>query len=351
MFELNKTILALGAESAGNFCYLSKGKVEYCNDFGDLLDEENYQKYLLKLNSILKEKKINPNIILTDLHPLFKTTKLGESLAKKNNAKLIKVQHHMAHASAAAFEYDKSVEEFVAITSDGTGYLDDRTLWGGEVLVFQNKKFTKIGGLEEMKLLGGEKAINEPARMLLSILLQTQDLITTKEYIKKYFSDQEFEVLVKQFKQSFNCLTTTGTARVLDAVSVLLGFSKNEKEYKHQPVDLLEKNSTKSFELEPKIDNNTLSIKSLFEFLIKNLDKDKKRLAATAQLYLAQGFYRIAISQKINHILFSGGMADNKIMSDYMKSQKVFINKKFPSGDKGISLGQLNYYLLTNSGD
>jgi len=351
MFELNKTILALGPESAGNFCFLYKNKVEYFYDFGDLLEEKNYQKYLLKLNTILKENKIKPKIILTDLHPLFKTSKLGAELAEKYNAQLIRVQHHMAHASAVAYEYSKSMTKFVAITSDGTGYLDDQILWGGEVLVFQNKKFTKIGGLEEMKLLGGERAINEPARMLLSILLQTHDEKTAKEQTKKHFSDQELEVLVKQFKQDFNCLVTTGTARVLDAVSVLLGFSKNKKEYKHQPVDLLEKNSTNPFELEPNIKNNILSIKFLFDFLIKNLDKDKKRLAATAQMYLAQGLLKIADMQKTKPVFFGGGMADNKIMSDYMRSQKVFINKKFPSGDGGISLGQLNYYLLTNPRD
>ena len=63
-----KIILALGAESAGNFsvfvpssCPFPKGGIKggfiyFSKDFGDLLNENNFQKYRRELNKFLKKK-------------------------------------------------------------------------------------------------------------------------------------------------------------------------------------------------------------------------------------------------------------------------------------------------------
>ena len=66
----------------------------------------------------------------------------------------------------------------------------------------------------------------------------------------------QFELLYNQLKQNFNCQETSSTGRILDAVSLLLGFCKNERNYKHEPIDLLEQNSTSPYgNLKPKINS------------------------------------------------------------------------------------------------
>jgi hydrogenase maturation factor HypF (carbamoyltransferase family) len=92
------------------------------------------------------------------------------------------------------------------------------------------------------------------------------------------------------------------------------------------------------------VKDNVLMTTPLFEFLVANLDKDKKRLAATVQRYLAEGLYGIA-KQYGKPIVWSGGCAYNTIMSSFMLEQGVKLNKNIPPGDGGISVGQIAYVL------
>ena len=68
------------------------------------------------------------------------------------------------------------------------------------------------------------------------------------------YTKNQFELIYNQLIQNFNCLETSSTGRILDAVSLLLGFCKNERKYKHESIDFLEKNSTIPYlDLKPKI--------------------------------------------------------------------------------------------------
>ncbi len=272
-------------------------------------------------------------------------------------------------------------------------------------------------------MIGGELAIKEPARMLISILDKFLDKKEVYNFVKKYYSQNQFELLYNQLQQNFNCVETSSTGRILDAVSLFLGFCKNERNYKHEPIDLLEKNSTKPYSdlkpalspplekgdqggsnagsgvpPEPYISENTkpyqkqkvqartlepafnyiLNTTFLFKYLIKNLHKDKKRLAATAQLYIAEGLHEIICHSREtcsqlrlgngnlvcktkdakldsrlrgNDIFLSGGISNNKIIANYFESRNVYTNKKIPRGDAGISFGQIVYFLLNKSSE
>ncbi|HCU70157.1 MAG TPA: hypothetical protein DIC35_00195, partial [Candidatus Moranbacteria bacterium] len=328
-----KNILALGAESAGNFCVFAENRIYFSQDFGDLLIDENYRKFKSELNKFIKKGGFQPDVILTDLHPEMKTTLLGKEISKKYKAEFIQIQHHHAHIFSAIGEYllqNKSSHKLPAtcltsrqvnyqpdilygLAMDGTGFGEDEKIWGGEVFRITNEKLQisdqiqnpkskirRIGHLENQILLGGELAIREPARMIISILSKFLPKKEVYVFVKKYYSRNEFELLYNQLEQNFNCVETSSTGRILDAVSLLLGFCGNERKYKHEPIDLLEKNSTTPYtDLKLNIikksvtTNYKLQTTKLFKYLIKNMTKDRHRLAATAQLYLAQGLYEI----------------------------------------------------------
>jgi hydrogenase maturation protein HypF len=159
-------------------------------------------------------------------------------------------------------------------------------------------------------------------------------------------------------KQNFNTIKTSSTGRVLDSVAILLNIG-NKNYYEGRLAMLLESNSSKehSLFLEPiikKDENNIYTLKTtpIFEFIIKNLNIiPKEQLATFAQLYIAKGLIQIAkkYQKKYNlenlPITFSGGVAYNKIITSYMIKNGVLLNKNIPSGDAGISLGQIAYYL------
>jgi len=437
-----KTIIALGAESAGNFSVFKNGTIYRSGDFGDLLDENNFKKYKRTLDDFLKKEENNPSIILTDLHPEYATTLLGKELAKKYKAKHIQIQHHIAHIFSQMGKYMgipnskfQIPNSIYGIALDGTGYGTNGKIWGGECFAISNFQFPisnqfsnsndkiskqkmqveRIGHLENQMMIGGELAIKEPARMLIAIIakvksqkskvknsIQKSKLEDNKEFVysfvKKYYSRNDFELLWNQLEQNFNCQETSSTGRVLDAIAVLLGFAKNERNFKHEATYLLEKNSTKPYtNLKPiileiknsklkidskfKIQNSKFILKTtpLFEYLVKNLHKDKHRLAATAQLYIAQGLDEIIKYHTSNHIhnvipakagiqkiettqnldldsrlhgndkdinlvILSGGISNNKIISEYFEKSE---NKKpgIPRGDAGLSFGQIVYLL------
>lgn len=374
----NQIILALGPESAGTFSVYFSEKIFFSKNFNDLLDEQNYKNFQKSILNFLKKNKIKPDIILTDLHPLYKTTILGQKLSQKFKTKHLKIQHHIAHIFSAIG--DKIIhnfkfilpDSFLGIACDGTGYGLDGKIWGGEIFRFQisNSKFQikRIGHLENQIMIGGDLAIKEPARMLIAILAKIQNpkfetkLKSKKDFIydfvKKYYNSNEFELLYNQLQQNFNCLETSSAGRILDAASLLLGFCQNKRKYKHEPIDLLEKNSTTPYKIKPKIifDKKTkkyvLLTTFLFEYLINNLHKSKKRLAATAQLYIAKGLYEIIKKIHnskfiIHNSYFAGGMANNKIISNYLESKNAYLNKKIQRGDAGLSFGQIIWYLLS----
>lgn len=397
-----QVILALGAESSGNFSAFKDGKIYFSEDFNDLQEITNFQNYKRELNKFLKRHAIIPDVILSDLHPLFSTTQLAKDFAKKHKAEHVPVQHHLAHIfSAVGDEFIHNTlykihDTIIGVACDGTGFGFDEKIWGGEVFKISNFQFPpqrdkpgakisnkiqkskieidRIGHLENQMLIGGEMAINEPARMLIAILGSFLNKNEVYVFVKKYYTKNEFELLFSQFEQNFNCIETSSTARILDAVSVLVGFSKNERLSKHGPVQLLEQNSSKSYlDLKAKVerykiqDTSTkqytisnsqypkdmlvLNTTFLFEYLIKNLHKDKKRLAATAQKYIADGLVEMVknlqpTTHNLQPVFFAGGMADNKIISEILESHGTYTNKKIPRGDAGISFGQIFYYLL-----
>jgi hydrogenase maturation protein HypF len=373
-----ETTLALGSESTGNFSAFHNGKIYFSEDFGDLLDDKNYEKYTNELKSFLKEKKIKPEIILTDLHPDFKTTILGKELAKKYQAKHIQIQHHLAHIFSQILQpttHSLKPKTYYGIALDGTGYGTDGKIWGGEVFCLQSETFNlkpvRIGHLENQIMLGGELAIRKPVRMLISILDKFLSKKEVYNFVKKYYSRNKFELLHNQLKQNFNCIETSSTGRILDAAAILLGFAKNERKSKHQATHLLEINSSAPYtDLKPKINiiknNSILNTTFLFEYLIKNINKDKKRLAATAQIYIAEGLEEIIrnyesriINQEKNSatksqpIILSGGISNNKIISRYFSRQNkkagipIMETPAIPHGDAGLSFGQITSYLMT----
>ena len=300
-----KTILALGAESAGNFSIFHNGCISHSEDFGDLLKDESFLKFKYSLDKFLKKEKLRPNIILTDLHPSYRTTALGQELSKKYKARHIQVQHHIAHIFSQLQDTRHEIQDtkksqttklkhqnLFGVALDGTGYGLDGKIWGGEILKITNYKLQitnkiptsndkiseprmqieRIGHLENQVMIGGELAIKEPARMLIAILakipnskfqipnkFQIANSKSQKDFvygfIRKHYSRNEFELLYNQLDQNFNCVETSSAGRILDAVSVLLGFAKNERKSKHEATFLLEKNSTEPYsDIKPKIE-------------------------------------------------------------------------------------------------
>jgi len=80
----------------------------------------------------------------------------------------------------------------------------------------------------------------------------------------------------------------------------------------------------------------------LFQHFYEQGINDHGRIAATVQMYVAKGLFSIAKNHSNSDmpIVVSGGVVYNKMISDFMIRNKVFVNVEIPSGDGGICYGQ-----------
>ncbi|MBM3281782.1 MAG: carbamoyltransferase HypF [Candidatus Diapherotrites archaeon] len=339
----NETILAMGGDLHNTFAIYHEGKAVLSPYLGNVSRAEAQQRYRETIMKYLKWMNIQPSMVVGDAHPAFASSHIGQKLADEWNVPYQKIYHHSAHAYAVMGE--KNMDECTAIVCDGTGYGEDGQSWGGEV--FSGNK--RIGHLEEQWQLGGDSAAMKPAKMTYSILRKFLSREEAAKHVHQSFQPNEMEILSTQWEKKYNAPLTTSTGRILDAASYLLGFC-DERTYEGRPAMLLEAHSREPYDLSPFIENNVLLTTPLFEYLIENKMKNRSRLAATVQQYIATGLDEIAQTTGGKSFVFGGGCAYNKIMTSFLVSKKYEVNEKVPCGDGGLAFGQLAYALANPRG-
>ncbi|MCF7860707.1 carbamoyltransferase HypF [Candidatus Woesearchaeota archaeon] len=332
--------LALGAElnnvictANDNHCFLSQHIGNCAN-----IDTMDFLKDTAK--KMIRLTRVDPEIIISDLHPGYETTTFAKELSDQLGAKHIQVQHHKAHIAGVAAEH--GLTEYTGIAMDGLGYGDDGKIWGGEIFDFANGKFQRIGHLQYHQQFGDSAAVF-PERMLISIL---STFLTIDQIKRLGISTTDLKTILKAIESRFNCIETSSTGRVLDAAASLLGICR-ERTYEGRPAMLLETlaGTSRPYELRPNIiQKDNISIfdtTQLFKYLVQNITKDKSRLGATVLTYIAEGMYEIA-KETGKPIVFSGGVAYNSIISEFMRQKGVLFNQEIPPGDGGLCYGQVS---------
>jgi hydrogenase maturation protein HypF len=201
-----RTIVATGAELKSTFC-VARGREAFLSPhLGDLDSELAYGAFRTDLALFLEMLAVEPEVIACDLHPEYLATKW----AREQDAELVEVQHHHAHAAACLAEHGEQGPA-LALVFDGTGYGTDGTLWGGEVLRCDLASFERVAHLEPVPLPGGEAAIREPWR-------------TAAAYLEAAGRPVPFErwPLVRE-SLKVNAPLSSGMGRLFDAVAALLG--------------------------------------------------------------------------------------------------------------------------------
>lgn len=331
--------LALGAQLNNVMCAAKKNQCFLSQYIGETSKYETFNFLKDATEKMVKLTRLKPEIIACDLHPTYNSTAFAAELSEKYDAKLIKIQHHKSHVAGVAAEHNLS--DYVGIAVDGLGYGEDGLIWGGEVFEVRNRtNFKRIGHLEEQPQLGGDSATIQPKKMLFGIL---SNILSERELMKLHiFKKEEAKLYLKQLSEGFNVPYTTSTGRILDAVAAFIGIC-DRRTYDGRPAMLLESVATKPFNLEPeflrKDGKKILSTTNLFRFLLDNREKEKGRLAATAQTYLAYGLYEIA-EEKNKPVVVSGGVAYNRMISSFLMKKGVLFNKEIPAGDGGTCYGQ-----------
>jgi hydrogenase maturation protein HypF len=205
-----RPIVAAGAELKSTFCVARGAQAFLSPHLGDLDSELAYRAFLSDLELYLAMLGVAPEAVAHDLHPEYLSTKW----ALEQEAELVGVQHHHAHAAACLAEHGLTGPA-LALVFDGTGYGTDGTLWGGELLRCDLASFERLAHLEPVPLPGGEAAIREPWRVAAVHLEQAGRPVPFERW----------ELVRHALK--VNAPPSSGMGRLFDAVAAVLGVRES----------------------------------------------------------------------------------------------------------------------------
>ncbi|MFW6142122.1 MAG: carbamoyltransferase HypF [Candidatus Saliniplasma sp.] len=339
-------VMAAGADQSGCVAFSRDGKIYPSQYLGDLDSYGASQFYkdaadhLISMLGITDVKGVG-----LDLHPRYRSKKMGEEYAERFDCERFEIQHHWAHGASLLLEHD--LEEIVCISIDGTGYGTDGGSWGGEILYCTGEDFKRTAHLETFPLLGGEKAVEDPRRLVYAIQRKFG-------MDGEFFNGNEASVLDKLMKKS---VKTSSFGRLLDALSCSLGVCCS-RTYEGEPAMKLEKlqmEGDEVIEYDVKLERG--EILTLEPFLQMMSGKERKRDKAasyTSQISqkLADAAVYTAEDLDVNNIGVSGGVSYNRPIVESIRKRlethgyELFVHHKIPNGDMGIPLGQA--YIVAN---
>jgi hydrogenase maturation protein HypF len=355
--QFKHQVLAAGPSEKNTFCVLKNGSAFISHHIGDLVNEKSVDAYTRGIEDFLRMFRVKLDAIACDLHPDYVSTRYAEELSKQNNLPLFYVQHHHAHIVSALAENEVS-EEVIGVAFDGTGYGPDGTIWGGEFLIADQKKYERFGYFLPVPMPGGDKSVLETDRMAASYLLAAFGSLTDIPDFEftDNFDKPRLKLIEKMISSGINCPLTSSCGRLFDAVSALVGLCKKPT-YDAQGAILLEKEAGGMkkmtdpylYEIEGQ---GILNFGPVISEIVKDIingspvETISRKFHSTVILSGVEMCEKIKNMKGIKKVVLSGGVFQNRIMLGHFKDQlekrgfDVLINILVPPNDGGISLGQ-----------
>ncbi|QTP04931.1 carbamoyltransferase HypF [Helicobacter pylori] len=344
-----KKILALGAEQKGHFSLLdSETSVVLLSPFcGDLSVLENEKHFKETLNFFLKTYDFKPTILACDKHQNYTTTQM----AFEFNTPLLQVQHHHAHFLASVLDallQDPHLNHpFIGIVWDGSGAYENK-IYGAECFVGDLERIEEIARFEEFWLLGGQKAIKEPKRLVLEIALKHQ-LNKLLKRVQKHFKEDELGIFKQMHDKKIQSVATNSIGRLFDIVAFsldLVGTISFEAE-SGQVLETLALQSDEIAFYPFEIKNSVVRLKEFYQAFEKDLGVlEPKRIAKKFFNSLVEIITALIAPFKGHVVVCSGGVFCNQLLCEQLAKRlkklqrEYFFHKHFPPNDSSIPVGQ-----------
>jgi len=368
-FAESGNILAMGAELKNSFCLLKNGRAIVSQHIGDLENAAVQQDYRQAIDLYRKLNAFRPVKIAVDKHPGYLSTQYGQILAATETAELAGVQHHHAHLAACLAEYGVGLDEppVLAAIFDGLGMGEEGELWGGEFLLGDYRRYTRLGHFQPIALLGGAQAMREPWR---NTYAQLRHYFDWKRLQNDYADVEIMQLLAVKplatldtmLAKNLNSPLSSSCGRWFDAFAAALGLHAERVDYEGQAAIALEVLAKSVFIAEQTypqvwtIANDTglavLSWRRLWQAVLDDLKRgvEKARIAARIHHSLAAATVDVlnGLSSQTgaNSIVLSGGVFQNRLVLEAVSEQlrqhgkTVLSPQRYPMNDGGLALGQ-----------
>lgn len=339
-------VLATGADMAPGFALAGGGSLYPAEVPCDLLHERSQDAFLETEQDWEKLLGLSPQAVISDRHPAYLSRMMGETIARERGLPFYTVQHHHAHALSVMAEHHLR-EKSLAFVFDGTGYGEDGSIWGGEILLCEGTSMQRVGHLAPVSMIGGDASMKQAWKSALSYLAAA-DLPS---------KDPRAPLVRAALAHHVNTIENSSMGRLFDAAASLLGLGeenhfKGECPMALEAVAMAATHAPKIFWEGKEQDGRLLwDGRELIRALLASHGTIEEKALAFHEA-IAEMILSSAEHFGLSRILLSGGCFLNQLLLTRAREalQKrgfsVYTNEKVPPGDGGIALGQAWYGLL-----
>jgi hydrogenase maturation protein HypF len=350
-------MMALGAQQKSTAAMALAGQWIISPYIGDLDDIDTQQRYEQTLGLFQNLYRCKPQQWICDEHSGYFSTQH----AVQQMGEVLRVQHHHAHILAVMAEYQLT-GPVLGFAFDGTGAGDDHTVWGGEVLLADTRGYQRRGFLRPFRLIGGEKAIREPARILFAMLLECYSLADIQALNHPAFRswrDEDFSNLHQLWLSGTHSPLCSSVGRMFDAWACLCDLFERP-DFDGESGLLIEAAAMQSHDSIP-LDltigwdeqQQILDWEKLFKVSLESKCwQSRNDVAATCQgmlQSLVDVIVQIAKEEPSLPVIVSGGVFQNRLLMNGLwqswehSTQPLYSGTMVPVNDSGIAIGQLWY--------
>ena len=212
-------LIAVGAHLKNTVAITAGSNVFISQHIGDLETPQSFAAFTQVIGSVEALYRTRPERAVADLHPDYLSTKYAHALGLP----VTSVQHHHAHVAACMADNDLD-GRVLGVSWDGTGYGPDGSVWGGEFLLTGGDGYERVATLRPFRLPGGDRAVREPRRAALGVLLAMYGpSVAARHELPSIaaFDPAALTLLVQAHERGVNAPVTTSAGRLFDAVASL----------------------------------------------------------------------------------------------------------------------------------
>ena len=352
--------LALGAEMKCAVATCRDGNVVLSQHLGNLTQARTFDAFKHSIADLCRLFAVEPRWIAHDLHPAYMSTQHAAKLAAESGVPLIAVQHHHAHAAGVLAEHGLTGPA-LAVVCDGTGYGNDGTIWGGEVMVAHLDHFQRLARLRPMLLPGGDACAKQPWRSALALLFSSCGEFFTKTAITKTLcAPAPLEFIRHMLVFGTSCVPSSSTGRLFDGVAALLGVCRENHFDAEAPAALEAQAASYHGKLKEEDCFRLRRVDGLLEIDLSHFvhqlafglygHRQANELAMIFHDQLAAGFAAAVASAMhvtgLKTVVLSGGVFCNELFDELLGRKlealgaQVLRHRRIPPNDGGIAFGQ-----------
>ncbi len=336
------SVMAVGAHRKTTLCITAGREAFVSQHLGDLESASTLRFFEETAESMLRVLQVEPELVIADLHPDYLSTRYAEETGRP----LLRVQHHAAHLAAIAAEHHLR-GRLLGVALDGYGYGEDGSAWGGELMLYEERRWQRIGHLRALPLPGGDQAARSPWRMGVAALAE---LGRGAEAAARFPGIALAGPLAEALGHPGAWPATSSMGRLFDAAAALLGVCLHQR-YEGEAAMRLE-SLVRTVACVPggyTIDAGILDFRPLLGALLER-DVDARRGAelfhGTLVAGLADWIDGAARTLGVTEVALGGGCLANRVLADglgrLLRQRRVMTHfaRAIPANDGGLALGQ-----------